>query len=167
MFYNNYMDDSVIKVLRRNGSWNKTRKTSPKKLKDNLKNAEEANFQLDEKFEILAKEIKKRVIKKSKNNENRKSQNLFKTNSDTFLKETLKKEVLPLLKEVEQLAEEKSLMVSKLSIIDEQLSAINNRLVSLRKVHEEKLNKFKKDIEFFDETIKAVEVVKGGSDEIT
>ena len=58
------MDDSVIKVLRRNGSWENTKKT--KMLRNikaryyKFKNLEE-DFHLDEKFEILAKEIKKRM----------------------------------------------------------------------------------------------------------
>ena len=57
------MDDSVIKVLRRNGSWEKTNKNKTPIIYANkdflsLKIYEE-DFQLDEKFEILAKEIKK------------------------------------------------------------------------------------------------------------
>ena len=59
------MDDSVIKVLRRNGSWEDTKKTQDvKKYKKQdipkFKNLEE-DFHLDEKFEILAEEIKKRM----------------------------------------------------------------------------------------------------------
>ena len=62
------MDDSVIKVLRRNGSWEDTKKTQDaKKYKKQdipkFKNLEE-DFHLDEKFEILAKEIKKRMNQK-------------------------------------------------------------------------------------------------------
>ena len=61
------MDDSVIKVLRRNGSWENTNKTqdsnnNSKNSTSKLKTYEE-DFQLDEKFEILAKEIKKREQK--------------------------------------------------------------------------------------------------------
>ena len=59
------MDDSVIKVLRRNGSWENTTKTQDSKKYEKqdipkFKNLEE-DFHLDEKFEILAKEIKKRM----------------------------------------------------------------------------------------------------------
>ena len=58
----------VIKVLRRNGSWENTNKNqdsnnNSKNSTSKLKTYEE-DFQLDEKFEILAKEIKKRMNKR-------------------------------------------------------------------------------------------------------
>ena len=60
------MDDSVIKVLRRNGSWTSsknalTNEQSKKEISDNF----DEDFSLDKNFGILAEEIKKRMkIKK-------------------------------------------------------------------------------------------------------
>ena len=56
------MDDSVIKVLRRNGSWNKgkNKAVANEQMKEALKNRNE-EFSLDENFGILAEEIKKRM----------------------------------------------------------------------------------------------------------
>ena len=55
------MDDSVIKVLRRNGSWSKNKSTLGQ---DNMVYANkkvEEEFSLDKNFGILAEEIKKRM----------------------------------------------------------------------------------------------------------
>ena len=57
------MDDSVIKVLRRNGSWAKSSSALNQKQSniDTTKNSEE-DFSLDKNFGILAAEIKKRMM---------------------------------------------------------------------------------------------------------
>ena len=59
------MDDSVIKVLRRNGSWeNSKAKNENNSISSPTKNdgqVLEDDFKLDEKFQILAQEIKKRM----------------------------------------------------------------------------------------------------------
>ena len=56
------MDDSVIKVLRRNGSWQKSINNQEKKRTFNSK---VNDFSLDENFGVLAEEIKKRMKNKS------------------------------------------------------------------------------------------------------
>ena len=56
------MDDSVIKVLRRNGSWQNSSNKAENALSNNKvasgKNLKDEDFKLDEKFQILASEIK-------------------------------------------------------------------------------------------------------------
>ena len=56
------MDDSVIKVLRRNGSWTNSKgvKTNEQSKKKESNNNDE-DFSLDKNFGILAEEIKKRM----------------------------------------------------------------------------------------------------------
>ena len=80
------MDDSVIKVLRRNGSWentNKTLETKKKEKKDfpKFKNLEE-DFHLDEKFEILAKEIKTRMNRRGSKTNKTLKDNIAKVNNE-------------------------------------------------------------------------------------
>ena len=109
------MDDSVIKVLRRNGSWenNKKKQDSNNSSKNNtsrLKTYEE-DFQLDEKFEILAKEIKKRMNKRGSNisySPKAAKENTSKENQEYITKSSLqdirklKSQILPYLKTIEQ-----------------------------------------------------------------
>ena len=61
------MDDSVIKVLRRNGSWTNSKSllTKEQSKKEVSKNSDE-DFSLDKNFGILAEEIKKRMQLKKK-----------------------------------------------------------------------------------------------------
>ena len=62
------MDDSVIKVLRRNGSWTKSKSTNSKnKSKIDLSKNTDEDFSLDKNFGILAEEIKKRMMLKKNN----------------------------------------------------------------------------------------------------
>merc|ERR1712093_93242 len=109
-------DDSVIKVLRRNGSWENTTKNqdSNNRSKKSLSRSKtyEEDFQLDEKFEILAKEIKKRMNKIGFNisnsqkvdKENTSKENHEYTNNPSLQDiRKLKSQILPYLKTIEQL----------------------------------------------------------------
>ena len=62
------MDDSVIKELRRNGSWTDSKNvmTNEQSKKTKLNNSDE-DFSLDKNFGILAEEIKKRMKLKKEN----------------------------------------------------------------------------------------------------
>ena len=56
------MDDSVIKVLRRNGSWTNSKGSSNNlQSKKEVSNNSDEDFSLDKNFGILAEEIKKRM----------------------------------------------------------------------------------------------------------
>ena len=56
------MDDSVIKVLRRNGSWSSSKNVLiNEQSKKEVSNNFDEDFSLDKNFGILAEEIKKRM----------------------------------------------------------------------------------------------------------
>ena len=61
------MDDSVIKVLRRNGSWTNSKSVlTNEQSKKEVSNNSDEDFSLDKNFGILAEEIKKRMKQKKK-----------------------------------------------------------------------------------------------------
>ncbi len=62
------MDDSVIKVLRRNGSWASSKNVlTNEQSKKEISNNFEEDFSLDKNFGILAEEIKKKNEIKKRN----------------------------------------------------------------------------------------------------
>ena len=96
------MDDSVIKVLRRNGSWKQGVNKNEDKESFSEKKKLDNDFVLDEKFGILAAEIKKRMEQKASSNYNNNSNSI---NSESFTRvktlgldenfNKLKKQLLP------------------------------------------------------------------------
>ena len=151
------MDDSVIKVLRRNGSWSKNKSNLDQ---DNLvyskKRKEEEEFSLDKNFGILAEEIKKRMkLKKENNNIN------IKEDSKKNLNANATKELLPLLKNVEVLTIQRDSYSKKMTLIDDALEKIKNDIINIKETYERNIDKLQNNINFFDQSITLINKIKG------
>ena len=150
------MDDSVIKVLRRNGSWSKNKSTLGQ---DNMVYANkkvEEEFSLDKNFGILAEEIKKRMkLKKENNNTN------IKEDSKKDLSINAKKELLPMLKNVEVLTNQRDDYSKKITLIDESLEKVKNEIVNIRETYERNIDELQSNINFFDQSIALINKIKG------
>ena len=157
------MDDSVIKVLRRNGSWNKgkNKAVANEQMKEALKNRNE-EFSLDENFGILAEEIKKRMRKKSASTEitenEKENINIIKDNK---INDSVKRNLLPLLKQVEILVTERDSYLSKIKYIDDKLDNVKREIHDIKKNYQNNLIEIQNNIDFFDETINVIENIKG------
>ena len=166
------MDDSVIKVLRRNGSWEKTNKKSISK-KPSEKNFSkfktyEEDFQLDEKFEILAKEIKKRMKNKGVSN------NKFtETSDDGSISENnistkvsyhdigkLKSQILPYLKSIEKLIIKRQAYQKNISDIDKELDIIYEEISKIKDNYLNTINNLKNNMNFFDDSLNIIKSAK-------
>ena len=157
------MDDSVIKVLRRNGSWNKgkNKAVANEQMKEALKNRNE-EFSLDENFGILAEEIKKRMRKKSASTEitENEKENINIT-KDNKINDSVKRNLLPLLKQVEILVTERDSYLSKIKYIDDKLDNVKQEIHNIKKNYQNNLIEIQNNIDFFDETINVIENIKG------
>ena len=145
------MDDSVIKVLRRNGAWNKISQGN-KNNSDDKENPsiEEADFMLDQKFGILAQEIKKRMkIKSSISSKNSsaeltdKSQNHTFENTEGEKSENIKTKLLPYLLDIQKIANERSNLQTQIFELDDKLLQI------------------RENIDFFDDSLSLLDDIKG------
>ena len=152
------MDDSVIKVLRRNGSW--TKADSPHNLEqtkiENSRKTDE-DFSLDKNFNILAEEIKKRMMSKKKNlviKDTKKSKKYDITVD-------VKKELLPLLKNIEVLTDQRENYSNQINLIDQELEKVKNNIITIKKSYENNINQLKKNINFFEESISLINNIKG------
>ena len=166
------MDDSVIKVLRRNGSWEKTNKNQgpgvdSKKDFSELKTHDEG-FHLDEKFEILAKEIKKRMNQRGTNisqhikSQNNNSKENNKDISEPIFQdiEKLKSQILPYLKNIEQLIIRKQNHLNNISEIDKELDGIYENISHIKNNYLDTINKLKNNMNFFDDSLDIIKSVK-------
>ena len=131
------MDDSVIKVLRRNGSWKNTKSVleNEQSKKEESNNSDE-NFSLDKNFGILAEEIKKRMKLKKKIKDT-KSYQFDKKNKVTI---DAKKELLPLLKNIELLTTQRDSYFKKINLIDEELEKVKNNIISIKVSYEKDIS---------------------------
>ena len=164
------MDDSVIKVLRRNGSWSTGQDKGDAK-KNLLKNkSREDDFILDEKFGILAEEIKKRMEEKnplsnsinSKNLDIEKSTAKKSFNITEFEKKfnKLKKQLLPHLTQVEQLIYERDKHLEKIVQVDDKLDKIKNEILVVRDNYQKELDNMQKNIDFFNNSLKVIDAIR-------
>ena len=153
------MDDSVIKVLRRNGSWSKNKSNLDKdKMVYVEKKKSEEEFSLDKNFGILAEEIKKRMKLKKENN-NFSIENVTKKN----LNINAKKELLPLLKNMEALTNQRDDYSKKISLIDDDLEKIKNEIINIKETYEKNIDELQSNINFFDQSIALINKIKGDS----
>ena len=152
------MDDSVIKVLRRNGSWAKGNSaTSTKKSKiDASKNTDE-EFSLDKNFGILAEEIKKRMMFKKKSEDIKNTQ----ISKKEHISISAKRELLPLLRNIEVLISERDNYSKKINLIDEELDKVKSNIISIKQSYEENIRKLKNNINFFEQSISLINNIKG------
>ena len=152
------MDDSVIKVLRRNGSWkNSKNMLSSEQSKKEASDKPDEDFSLDKNFGILAEEIKKRM-KAKKEIKNARSFQVSKKNDVTM---DAKKEVLPLLKNIEVLTKQRDNYHKKINQIDEELEKVKSNIISLKESYEKNINELKNNINFFEESISLIKNIKG------
>ena len=152
------MDDSVIKVLRRNGSWtnSKSALTNEQSNKD-ISNSSDEDFSLDKNFGILAEEIKKRMRLK-KEITDKKDYQISKKNDLTM---DAKKELLPLLKNIEALTKQRDNYSEKINLIDEELEKVKNNILSIKVSYEKDISDLKNNINFFEQSITLINNIKG------
>ena len=152
------MDDSVIKVLRRNGSW--TKANSPNNLEqtkiESSKKTDE-DFSLDKNFNILAEEIKKRMTSKKKNLVIKDTEKSKKYDITV----DVKKELLPLLKNIEVLTDQRENYSNQINLIDQELEKVKNNIITIKNSYENNINQLKKNINFFEESISLINNIKG------
>ena len=152
------MDDSVIKVLRRNGSWtNTTSVSNNEKSKKRVSNNSDEDFSLDKNFGILAEEIKKRM-KLKKEVKDTKDHQISKTNDITM---GAKKELLPLLKNIEALTSQRDNYSRKIDLIDDELEKVKNKIMSIKVSYERNISDLKNNINFFEQSIALINNIKG------
>ena len=152
------MDDSVIKVLRRNGSWTKSKSvlTNNKSEEDTSIKSDE-DFSLDKNFGILAEEIKKRM-KLKENNKETKSVPIIKKSDITM---EAKKELLPLLRNIETLTNQRDNYSKKINLIDEELEKVKSNIIAIKDSYEKNISELKNNINFFEQSISLINNIKG------
>ena len=151
------MDDSVIKVLRRNGSWTNSKSVlTNEQSKKEVSNNSDEDFSLDKNFGILAEEIKKRM-KLKKEIKDRKNYQISKKNEVTM---NAKKELLPLLKNIEALTTQRDNYSNKIKIIDKELEKIKNKIIAIKVSYEKNISDLKNNINFFDQSIALINSIK-------
>ena len=152
------MDDSVIKVLRRNGSWTNSKSVLiDEQSKKETENSSDEDFSLDKNFGILAEEIKKRMRLK-KEIKDTKSYQVSKKNDVTM---NAKKELLPLLKNIEALTSQRDNYSEKIKQIDDELEKVKNSILSIKVSYEKDISDLKNNIDFFDQSIALINNIKG------
>ena len=164
------MDDSVIKVLRRNGSWEKSKDSgkdiSSLKSKSVNNKIEEQDFKLDEKFKLLANEIKKRMnTKESFKNDIIKVKTVSKIEkpiNTSRLRDTdrLKVKILPYLKSLEELIAKRQSYLNNISDIDKELDQIYKDISSIKEDYLSTIKQLKKNINFFDDSLDIIKCAK-------
>tara|TARA_B100001027_G_C16083832_1_gene248523 strand:- start:121 stop:585 length:465 start_codon:yes stop_codon:yes gene_type:complete len=151
------MDDSVIKVLRRNGSWTNSKSVlTNEQSKKEVSNNSDEDFSLDKNFGILAEEIKKRMKQKKKIKVT-KGYQIRKKNEVTM---NAKKELLPLLKNIEALTTQRDNYSNKIKIIDKELEKIKNKIIAIKVSYEKNISDLKNNINFFDQSIALINSIK-------
>ena len=152
------MDDSVIKVLRRNGSWTKSKSvlTNNKSEEDTSIKSDE-DFSLDKNFGILAEEIKKRMKLKENNKETKSV--LISKKSDITME--AKKELLPLLRNIETLTNQRDNYSKKINLIDEELEKVKSNIIAIKDSYEKNISELKNNINFFEQSISLINNIKG------
>ena len=152
------MDDSVIKVLRRNGSWTNSKSvlTNEPSKKQASSNSDE-DFSLDKNFGILAEEIKKRMKLKKTTNDKKDHQK----NNKNDITMSAKRELLPLLKNIEVLTNQRDNYSKKIDLIDEELDRVKNNILSIKASYEKDITDLKNNINFFEQSIALINIIKG------
>ena len=162
------MDDSVIKVLRRNGSWHNSKVEQEKIAKshsiDHGSKVLDDDFRLDEKFKILASEIKKRMNTKEVSKKDNLKKKLITETNNSHLEDIdrLKIKILPYLKNLEKLVIERQNCLKNLSEIDKKLDQIHKDISGIKKNYLLTINNLKKNMNFFDDSL---EIIKSAKEE--
>jgi peptidoglycan hydrolase CwlO-like protein len=120
-------------------------------------NGSDEEFSLDKNFGILAEEIKKRM-KLKKEIKDTKSYQVSKKNDVTM---NAKKELLPLLKNIEALTGQRDNYSEKIKQVDEELEKVKNNILSIKVSYEKDISDLKNNINFFDQSIALINNIKG------
>ena len=152
------MDDSEIKVLRINGSWTNSNGVLTKEpSKNQASNNSDEDFSLDKNFGILAEEIKKRM-KLKKTIKDKKDFQINKKNDITM---DAKRELLPLLKNIEALTIQRENYSKKIDLIDDELDKVKNNIIAIKASYERDITDLKNNINFFEQSIALINNIKG------
>ena len=164
------MDDSVIKVLRRNGSWKNSRVNNnnfeESKAKRLQTETTQDEFKLDEKFEILAKEIKKRMNTKEDFRKNHHNKNLdkkvskSKINSNLEDIDKLKIKILPYLRKLQELITKRQSYLKNISAVDKELDEIYEDISNIKNDYLVTIKNLKKNMNFFDDSLNIIKQAK-------
>ena len=152
------MDDSVIKVLRRNGSWTSSKNVlTNEQSKKEVSNNFDEGFSLDKNFGILAEEIKKRMKFKKEI----KDTNYYQISKKNDITVDAKKELLPLLKNIEALTSQRDNYSKQINLIDEELEKVKNNIIAIKGSYEKDISDLKNNINFFEQSISLINNIKG------
>ena len=103
------------------------------------------------------KEIKKRM-KLKKEIQDSKDNQISKTNDITM---GAKKELLPLLKNIEALTNQRDNHLKKINLIDEELEKVKSNIISIKDSYEKNISELKNNINFFEQSISLINNIKG------
>ena len=105
----------------------------------------------------MPKEIKKRM-KLKKEIKDTKDHQKSKKNEVTV---NAKRELLPLLKNIESLTNQRDSYSKKIKLIDEELQKVKNNIISIKVSYEKDINDLKNNINFFEQSIALINNIKG------
>ena len=123
---------------------------------------------MDEKFQILAREIKKRMSKKEifseKETLNKNKKNKEYENRDGYFGindiKKLKIKILPYLKEIEKLVVKRQTCLQSINEIDADLDIIYKKISNIREDYLNTINKLKNNMNLFDDSLDIIKNVK-------
>ena len=123
---------------------------------------------MDEKFQILAREIKKRMSKKEifseKETLNKNKKNKEYANRDSYSGvndiKKLKIKILPYLKEIEKLVVKRQTCLQSINEIDADLDIIYKKISNIREDYLNTINKLKNNMNLFDDSLDIIKNVK-------
>ena len=82
-------------------------------------------------------------------------------NRNKNIKSTVKKQLLPYLKEIEKLASQREIYIEKVKSIDVNLEDVKGSINSIKQSYENNIRELQENINFFDESIEVINNVKG------
>ena len=72
-----------------------------------------------------------------------------------------KKELLPLLKNIEALTNQREIYSKKINLIDEELEKVKNNIISIKVSYEKNISDLRNNINFFEQSIALINNIKG------
>ncbi len=72
-----------------------------------------------------------------------------------------KKELLPLLKNIESLTNQRDNYLKKINLIDKELEKVKNNIISIKASYEKDISDLKSNINFFEQSIALINNIKG------
>ena len=72
-----------------------------------------------------------------------------------------KKELLPLLKNIESLTIQRDNYSKKINFIDDELEKVKNNIISIKVSYEKDISDLKNNIDFFEQSIALINNIKG------